>query len=184
MIRGKGSIRKDKEPDVRGKPGWQHVFNEPLHVVIEPPHTLPEPAASAALSRATEAVELLLVPVPEERDALKRHQLRALAIMNGTFRAARPYTPDSHLLPPPCSSSFAARLAHTAVPTTQVKVVASSALSAGGFIGREFYNGAFSNEALLASSARSAWEQVPSSSPPVSVSVTPSTSLFDESPRY
>ncbi|CAN8074087.1 unnamed protein product, partial [Agarophyton chilense] len=82
MIRGRGSIRKDKEPDVRGKPGWEHVFHEPLHVVIEAPDSLHEPAASVALARASDAVETLLIPVPEERDALKRHQLRALAIMN------------------------------------------------------------------------------------------------------
>lgn len=88
MIRGKGSIRKDKEPDVRGKPGWEHVFNEALHVVIEVGDALDEASATLALSRAKEAVEVLLVPVPEERDSLKRQQLRALAIMNGTYRGA------------------------------------------------------------------------------------------------
>lgn len=96
MIRGKGSIRKDKEPEVRGKPGWEHVFNEPLHVVIELADHLDEPAASAALNRARDAVDLLLVPVPEERDGLKRQQLRALAIMNGTFRGA-PHPAHDHL---------------------------------------------------------------------------------------
>eukprot|EP00177_Eucheuma_denticulatum_P001890 GFKZ01003373.1.p1 GENE.GFKZ01003373.1~~GFKZ01003373.1.p1 ORF type:complete len:495 (+),score=58.58 GFKZ01003373.1:507-1991(+) len=90
MIRGKGSIRKDKEPDVRGKPGWEHVFNEALHVVIEVGDALDEVAASVALQRAKEAVEMLLVPVPEERDSLKRQQLRALAIMNGTYRGGNP----------------------------------------------------------------------------------------------
>mmetsp|Transcript_5208 Transcript_5208/g.15578 ORF Transcript_5208/g.15578 Transcript_5208/m.15578 type:complete len:369 (+) Transcript_5208:498-1604(+) len=84
MIRGKGSIRKDKENEVRGKPGWEHVFNEPLHVVIEA--DTEEPMASRALIRAKEAIELLLVPVPEENDSLKRQQLRDLAILNGTFR--------------------------------------------------------------------------------------------------
>lgn len=86
MIRGKGSIRKDKENEVRGKPGWEHVFNEPLHVVIEADSD--EPHATRALNRAKEAIELLLVPVPEENDSLKRQQLRDLAILNGTFRGS------------------------------------------------------------------------------------------------
>lgn len=90
MIRGKGSIRKDKEPDVRGKPGWEHVFNEALHVVIEVGDALDDASAAIALQRAKEAVEVLLVPVPEERDSLKRQQLRALAIMNGTYRGGNP----------------------------------------------------------------------------------------------
>eukprot|EP00871_Galdieria_phlegrea_P002188 jgi/Galph1/2970/GphlegSOOS_G1629.1 len=84
MIRGKGSIRKDKESEVRGKPGWEHVFNEPLHVVVEA--EMDEASALVALNRAKESIELLLVPVPEEKDSLKRQQLRDLAILNGTFR--------------------------------------------------------------------------------------------------
>ncbi|GJQ15873.1 hypothetical protein GpartN1_g7664.t1 [Galdieria partita] len=84
MIRGKGSIRKDKENEVRGKPGWEHVFNEPLHVVVEA--EMDEASALVALNRAKESIELLLVPVPEEKDSLKRQQLRDLAILNGTFR--------------------------------------------------------------------------------------------------
>mmetsp|Transcript_16064 Transcript_16064/g.34801 ORF Transcript_16064/g.34801 Transcript_16064/m.34801 type:complete len:644 (+) Transcript_16064:358-2289(+) len=87
MIRGKGSIRKDKEDEVRGKPGWDHVFHEPLHVVIEA-DMVDDAVATRALNRAREAVELLLVPVPEDRDSLKRQQLRDLAILNGTFRGA------------------------------------------------------------------------------------------------
>lgn len=104
MIRGKGSIRKDKEPEVRGKPGWEHVFNEPLHVVIELADPLDDSAATAALNRAKDQVERLLVPVPEERDGLKRQQLRALAIMNGTFRGG-PTTSHEHLSIPPYASS-------------------------------------------------------------------------------
>eukprot|EP00178_Gracilaria_changii_P006471 TRINITY_DN211_c3_g1_i1.p1 TRINITY_DN211_c3_g1~~TRINITY_DN211_c3_g1_i1.p1 ORF type:complete len:421 (+),score=87.96 TRINITY_DN211_c3_g1_i1:63-1265(+) len=247
MIRGKGSIRKDKEPDVRGKPGWEHVFNEPLHVVIEAPDTLHEAAASAALARAAEAVDVLLVPVPEERDALKRHQLRALAIMNGTFRGALPYASDADALPPlpspivsyDCSMSLfrnsssplshhacgasavstrkcspmrdvGATCASTSLPdlsplsskllrasaldelatssvgedsaessqtsehddnnssaSAQVKMCAGSALGAGGFIGREFYNGAFSNGALVGctSSGSTAWDESACCSP-------------------
>lgn len=85
MIRGKGSIRKDKEGDVRGKPGYEHVFSEPLHVVIEA--EMEENAAMRALLRAKEEIELLLVHVPEDRDQLKKQQLRDLAIMNGTLRS-------------------------------------------------------------------------------------------------
>jgi hypothetical protein len=88
MIRGRGSIRKDKEADVRGKPGWEHVFQENLHVVIEVADAPDEQAAHRSLNRAKEAVELLLVPVPEEKDSLKRQQLRDLAILNGTFRSS------------------------------------------------------------------------------------------------
>lgn len=87
MIRGRGSIRKDKEAEVRGKPGWEHVFNETLHVVIEVSDAIDDADAARILTRAKEMVELLLVPVPEERDTLKRQQLRDLAILNGTFRA-------------------------------------------------------------------------------------------------
>lgn len=87
MIRGKGSIRKDKEAEVRGKPGWEHVFHEPLHVVIEVADAADEQSANRILTRAKELVELLLVPVPEERDSLKRAQLRDLAILNGTHRS-------------------------------------------------------------------------------------------------
>lgn len=88
MIRGRGSIRKDKEADVRGKPGWEHVFQDNLHVVIEVSDARDEQYALRALNCAKEAVELLLVPVPEEKDSLKRQQLRDLAILNGTFRAS------------------------------------------------------------------------------------------------
>eukprot|EP00178_Gracilaria_changii_P020942 TRINITY_DN616_c0_g1_i1.p1 TRINITY_DN616_c0_g1~~TRINITY_DN616_c0_g1_i1.p1 ORF type:complete len:690 (+),score=135.57 TRINITY_DN616_c0_g1_i1:220-2070(+) len=87
MIRGKGSIRKDKEADVRGKPGWEHVFNEPLHVVIEVVDSPDDISATRILNHAKQLVEILLIPVPEERDSLKRAQLRDLAILNGTHRS-------------------------------------------------------------------------------------------------
>ncbi|PXF42549.1 Female germline-specific tumor suppressor gld-1 [Gracilariopsis chorda] len=243
MIRGKGSIRKDKEPDVRGKPGWEHVFNEPLHVVIEAPDGLQEPSASAALARAADAVELLLVPVPEERDALKRHQLRALAIMNGTYRGAPhaqypiPYPIESEPLAPlpspilsaydslsmlleptaslrkspsstdhfvdgACSIPVSTPLVNLPTLNTKLRAAASldefgsssvgddtpesshgsehddaapstsasnlklptgTALGVGGFMGHEFYNGAFSNGA---SSPTTTWDQTVSSSAP------------------
>lgn len=95
MIRGKGSIRKDKEAEVRGKPGYEHVFHEPLHVVIEVADATDDVSATETLNQAKDLVEMLLVPVPEERDSLKRAQLRDLAILNGTHRSA------SDLIGPP-----------------------------------------------------------------------------------
>lgn len=94
MIRGKGSIRKDKEGEVRGKPGYEHVFSEPLHVVIEA--EMEENASMRAVFRAKEEIEHLLVPVPEDRDQLKKQQLRDLAIMNGTLRSVSSSSFPSH----------------------------------------------------------------------------------------
>mmetsp|Transcript_8456 Transcript_8456/g.25409 ORF Transcript_8456/g.25409 Transcript_8456/m.25409 type:complete len:460 (+) Transcript_8456:254-1633(+) len=84
MIRGKGSIRKDRENEVRGKPGYEHVFSDPLHVVIEA--EMEEAAAIRAMTRAKEEIEALLVPISEERDLLKRQQLRDLAMIKGPRR--------------------------------------------------------------------------------------------------
>lgn len=95
MIRGRGSIRKDKEEEVRGKPGWEHVFSEPLHVVLEAGDALDDLCATRALERAKQAVETLLIPVPEDRDRLKRQQLRELAILNGTYRGNEQYAVTS-----------------------------------------------------------------------------------------
>lgn len=83
MIRGRGSIRPEREPAVRGRPGWEHL-SEALHVVIEAEGD--EATAARALRRAREAVGLLLVPVDEERDELKKQQRRDLAILNGRCR--------------------------------------------------------------------------------------------------
>lgn len=116
MIRGKGSIRKDKEVEVRGKPGYEHVFNEPLHVVIEVVETADDAIATQTLKRAKEFVEMLLIPVPEERDSLKRAQLRDLAILNGTHRSI----PD--ILAPAVSAPAASPLHH---PTLNVPPVRS-----------------------------------------------------------
>jgi len=92
MIRGKGSIRKEKESDVRGKPGYEHIFNEPLHVVIEA--DMDEVSAVRAISRAKEEIEQLLVPVPEERDMLKKQQLKDLAMMSGNLRGIAGSVPN------------------------------------------------------------------------------------------
>lgn len=107
MIRGKGSIRKDKEAEVRGKPGWEHVFLEPLHVVIEVADAADDSTANRILARAKEFVEYLLVPVPEERDSLKRAQLRDLAILNGTHRSVTDLLTPHAALPSPRTSPAA-----------------------------------------------------------------------------
>lgn len=133
MIRGKGSIRKDKEAEVRGKPGYEHVFHEPLHVVIEVADATDDASAGRTLARAKELVEMLLVPVPEERDSLKRAQLRDLAILNGTHRSVSdllgpsPSTLHHHLSslggnnparsPPLASSPPPLRRAHSTLAT-------------------------------------------------------------------
>lgn len=127
MIRGRGSIRKDKEADVRGKPGWEHVFNEHLHVVIEVSDAPDEVYAMRALNRAKEQVELLLVPVPEEKDTLKRQQLRDLAILNGTYRSSDSAPPPGASAPPP-----ALYHPHYAMPPPQATYGHSCAFSSNG----------------------------------------------------
>ncbi|KAJ8901094.1 hypothetical protein NDN08_004954 [Rhodosorus marinus] len=88
MIRGKGSIRKEKEIEVRGKPGYEHVFNEALHVIIET--DLEDNAARWALAMAKEEVENLLLPVPDDRDGTKKQQARDWAYMNGPIAQSVP----------------------------------------------------------------------------------------------
>mmetsp|Transcript_22689 Transcript_22689/g.32661 ORF Transcript_22689/g.32661 Transcript_22689/m.32661 type:complete len:400 (-) Transcript_22689:480-1679(-) len=88
MIRGKGSIRKEKEVEVRGKPGYEHVFNEALHVIIET--DLEDNAARWALAKAKEEVETLLSPVPDDRDGAKKQQARDWAYMNGSIAQSVP----------------------------------------------------------------------------------------------
>mmetsp|Transcript_26413 Transcript_26413/g.102940 ORF Transcript_26413/g.102940 Transcript_26413/m.102940 type:complete len:393 (+) Transcript_26413:366-1544(+) len=88
VIRGKGSIRKEKEIEVRGKPGYEHVFNEALHVVIET--DLEDNAARWALARAKEEVENLLLPVPDDRDVAKKQHARDWAYTNGPIAQSMP----------------------------------------------------------------------------------------------
>lgn len=84
MVRGSGSMRdKKKEEQNRGKPNWEHL-KEPLHVLITVEDT--EKRARMKMDRAREEIQKLLVPSPEGEDVLKKMQLEALAILNGTYR--------------------------------------------------------------------------------------------------
>uniref|UniRef100_A0A7S2ZG30 K Homology domain-containing protein n=1 Tax=Rhodosorus marinus TaxID=101924 RepID=A0A7S2ZG30_9RHOD len=78
MIRGKGSIRKEKENDVRGKPGYEHAFSKPLHVIIET--DMRDAAGSQALSKAAEIIESLLMPPPDDRESAKLLPTRELGL--------------------------------------------------------------------------------------------------------
>ncbi|XP_018496628.1 protein held out wings [Galendromus occidentalis] len=84
MVRGKGSMRDKKKEDAnRGKPNWEHL-NDDLHVLITVEDT--ENRADIKIQRAVEEVQMLLVPVTEGEDELKKRQLMELAIINGTYR--------------------------------------------------------------------------------------------------
>ena len=67
----------------RGKPNWEHL-NDDLHVLITVEDT--ENRADIKIQRAVEEVQMLLVPVTEGEDELKKRQLMELAIINGTYR--------------------------------------------------------------------------------------------------
>eukprot|EP00271_Cylindrocystis_brebissonii_P004147 TRINITY_DN1565_c0_g1_i1.p1 TRINITY_DN1565_c0_g1~~TRINITY_DN1565_c0_g1_i1.p1 ORF type:complete len:377 (-),score=48.24 TRINITY_DN1565_c0_g1_i1:679-1809(-) len=88
MIRGRGSIRDAaKEERLRDKPGHEHL-SEPLHVVVEA--ELPAAIIDARLAQAVEILEGLMQPAEESLDAVKRDQLRELAMLNGTLREESP----------------------------------------------------------------------------------------------
>ncbi|XP_047342600.1 KH domain-containing protein At5g56140-like isoform X2 [Impatiens glandulifera] len=84
LIRGRGSIKDPvKEEMMRGKAGYEHL-NEPLHILVEA--ELPVEIIDARLMQAREILEDLLEPVNESHDFYKKHQLRELAMLNGTLR--------------------------------------------------------------------------------------------------
>ncbi|KAJ6724064.1 STAR PROTEIN HOMODIMERIZATION REGION-RELATED [Salix viminalis] len=84
LIRGRGSIKDPaKEEMMRGKPGYEHL-NEPLHILVE--GELPVEIVDARLIQAREILEDLLKPMDESQDYYKKHQLRELAMLNGTLR--------------------------------------------------------------------------------------------------
>ncbi|KAL6954575.1 hypothetical protein U1Q18_045790 [Sarracenia purpurea var. burkii] len=84
LIRGRGSIKDPtKEEMMRGKPGYEHL-NEPLHILVEA--ELPVEIIDARLMQAREILEDLLKPMDESQDFYKKHQLRELAMLNGTLR--------------------------------------------------------------------------------------------------
>ncbi|XP_059662324.1 KH domain-containing protein At5g56140-like [Cornus florida] len=84
LIRGRGCIKDPaKEEMMRGKPGYEHL-NEPLHILVEA--ELPVEIIDARLMQAREILEDLLKPMDESQDFYKKHQLRELALINGTLR--------------------------------------------------------------------------------------------------
>ncbi|MQL86666.1 hypothetical protein Taro_019198 [Colocasia esculenta] len=84
LIRGRGSIKDPaREEMMRGKPGYEHL-NEPLHILVEA--ELPVDIIDARLMQAREILEDLLKPMDESQDFYKKHQLRELAMLNGTLR--------------------------------------------------------------------------------------------------
>ncbi|KAJ7558504.1 hypothetical protein O6H91_04G043200 [Diphasiastrum complanatum] len=89
MIRGRGSIKDTaKEEKMRDKPGYEHL-NEPLHILVEA--ELPASVVETHLKYAREILqEFLKPPVDETMDAMKKAQLRELAILNGTLREDSP----------------------------------------------------------------------------------------------
>ncbi|XP_024540332.1 KH domain-containing protein At5g56140 isoform X1 [Selaginella moellendorffii] len=94
MIRGRGSIKDAaKEEKMRDKPGYEHL-NEPLHVLVEA--ELPANQIDTHLQYAQEIIEDVLRPPPDESvDAVKKAQLRELAMLNGTLREDSPYLTGS-----------------------------------------------------------------------------------------
>lgn len=104
---------------MRGKPGYEHL-NEPLHILVEA--ELPAEIVDARLIQAREVLEELLKPMvsqsyiiiiiiinhyhynficpqswpqDETHDLFKKHQLRELALLNGTLREEGSSGPSS-----------------------------------------------------------------------------------------
>ena len=90
-IRGRGSLRfKDihQEQLKANLPGFEHL-REALHVLIE--YDGPADSKASALSLAESMVnELLVPPVSDDQDELKKTQLMELAILNGTYQVLIP----------------------------------------------------------------------------------------------
>ncbi|CAA6670132.1 unnamed protein product [Spirodela intermedia] len=92
LIRGRGSIKDPaREEMMRGKPGYEHL-NESLHILVEA--ELPAEIVDARLMQAREVLEELLKPMDETR-SFKKHQLRELALLNGTLREEGSSGPSS-----------------------------------------------------------------------------------------
>lgn len=86
-IRGRGSLRfKDvhQEQLKATLPGYEHL-REALHVLIEYEGALETKESSL---RAAELMvnDLLVPPVSDDQDELKKTQLKELAILNGTYQ--------------------------------------------------------------------------------------------------
>ncbi|KAL8222785.1 hypothetical protein R6Q57_020184 [Mikania cordata] len=87
-IRGRGSVKDSvKEDKLKDKPGYEHL-NDPLHLLLEA--EFPEDIIDSRLDHAVALLENLLKPVDESMDTYKKHQLRELAMLNGTLREESP----------------------------------------------------------------------------------------------
>ncbi|KAJ9552429.1 hypothetical protein OSB04_016474 [Centaurea solstitialis] len=87
-IRGRGSVKDSvKEEKLKDKPGYEHL-NDPLHLLLEA--EFPEGIIDSRLDHAVALLENLLKPVDESMDTYKKHQLRELAMLNGTLREESP----------------------------------------------------------------------------------------------
>ncbi|KAK1866379.1 hypothetical protein I4F81_008899 [Pyropia yezoensis] len=124
MIRGRGSIRRDKEAEVRGKPGWAHCFSDPLHVIIEA-DAADEAAATRALNRAKEAVELFMAPRGAFPSDIPQPGMLGCQTSYGGASA-------------PSIKTLVASTGGTPVPI-------STGVGSGGFMSQDFYGGAFSD---------------------------------------
>ncbi|KAJ1492499.1 hypothetical protein T484DRAFT_1880778 [Baffinella frigidus] len=117
-IRGRGTVKsKDgqNEQQMALNPNYAHL-NEPMHVMVD--YEGPRAGRDAALT-ASELMlrELMVPPVTDDTDPVKRQQLRDLAIMNGTYKettksfggSPRPTAPWPLRPPSPSPGSSTAR---------------------------------------------------------------------------
>ncbi|XP_046849731.1 protein quaking-like isoform X1 [Xenia sp. Carnegie-2017] len=84
LVRGKGSMKDKKmEEEKRGQPNYEHL-EEDLHVLIAVEDS--EDRATMRLDRAVNEIKMLMKPVEDGDDEIKREQLGTLALINGTYR--------------------------------------------------------------------------------------------------
>lgn len=84
-IRGKGSVKEGKEMDLAGSQGNE----DSLHVVISADTTA---MVNKAIKLTNEVIEKA-ISSPVGQNDFKRDQLRQLAVLNGTLRETKPFTP-------------------------------------------------------------------------------------------
>ncbi|XP_028409560.1 protein quaking-like [Dendronephthya gigantea] len=106
LVRGKGSMKDRKmEEEKRGQPNYEHL-EEDLHVLIAVEDT--QERASVRLERAVNEIKMLMKPVEDGDDEIKREQLGTLALINGTYRPPGSNGNMNMLSPPatPVSGAF------------------------------------------------------------------------------
>ncbi|MCP9266434.1 hypothetical protein DINM_021989 [Dirofilaria immitis] len=86
LIRGRGSVKDARrEARLRNRIGWEHL-SEPLHVLI----TATDFSHDRCAQKLTNGIYNIKALLSSNDDEHKRRQLVQLAIINGTYRAARP----------------------------------------------------------------------------------------------